>query len=447
MTRRLVLAMTLVAGLVALALAIPLAGVSSSNTRNAFISDLTVSTLSTASLLASQPESKWAQTVEATSQETGARVVVVDTDRILIADSSDTDLDRTFDRPEIDAALAGQLTSDVRFSDTLNTDLRYTAAPIVQGYSIVAAVRLSLPESEVEREVRSTQMWLSLFILAVITAAALLAWLIARSIAAPLQRLSHIAAALPDDLSLRASESDGPEEVRAVAEVLNRTAARLEGILQRTRRVAADASHHLRTPLTGVRLRLEAVEDISTEDQVREQASAALVEVDRLAHRIDQVLDLSRTDAGASTLVTVDASDVVLDRTAAASVIAEERDLELTTEVPAGVQVTCAPGELSRTLDELLGNAFAYARTRVSVRLTVGERNVHLVVADDGPGLDPTEFERVFTRFVRGQHSVPGGSGLGLALVRESARAAGGDAVARRSPHGGLEVDVTWPRP
>ena len=339
MTRRLVLAMTIVAGLVALALAIPLASVSSSNTRNAFVSNLTVTTLSTASLLASQPESKWPQTIEDTAAATGARVVVVDTDRMLIADSSNTSLDRAFDRPEIDAALNGQLTSDVRTSTTLKTDLRYTAAPIVQGYSIVAAVRLSLPEAEVNREVRNTQLWLGLFVLAVMVAAGFLAWLIARSIAAPLQRLSHVAAALPEDLSLRASETDGPPEVRAVAEVLNRTASRLDGILQRTRRVAADASHHLRTPLTGVRLRLEAVEDISSEAEVREQASAALVEVDRLAHRIDQVLDLSRTDAGAAAIVDVDAAQVVRDRCDAAAVIADERDLALVVEVVAEARV------------------------------------------------------------------------------------------------------------
>ena len=162
MTRRLVLAMTLLVALVAAALAIPLAVVVANDQRAAFVSGLEVDTLTTAATMSSQPSIDWQATAAATAARTGARVVVVSPERTLLADSGETDLDRPFDRPEIQAALAGSLTSDVRASVTMGEDLRYVAAPIVQNYGIAGAVRLSLPESIVDEEVQETQRWLVL---------------------------------------------------------------------------------------------------------------------------------------------------------------------------------------------------------------------------------------------------------------------------------------------
>ncbi|MCX6414719.1 MAG: ATP-binding protein [Actinobacteria bacterium] len=444
MTRRLVLAMTILAGLVAITLAIPLASLAATNVRSAFIAQLEIDTLGTASVLASQPLSTWNETVRAAAERTGARVVIVDTNRMLIEDSAQTPLDRAFDRPEMDQALAGALNSDVRPSTTIGTELRYVAAPVVQAMDVVAAVRFSLLEDEVDAQVTRTQLWLVAFVIAVVVAAGLLAWLIARSIAGPLNRLSDVAAALPDDLALRASEADGPPEVRAVARVLNSTAERLAGILQRTERVAADASHHLRTPLTGVRLRLEAIEETTSQADVRKQAMAATAEVDRLTRRIEQVLALARSDARTGLVESTDATAVARDRVSHASVIADERGLTLDASIDSGIVVSCGVGTFARVLDELLSNAYSYASSRIRVELRSGRDAVRLTVEDDGPGIAEVEREAVFDRFVRGSGSAPGGSGLGLALVREAARGVGGDAVASRSTLGGLRVDVSW---
>ncbi|CAB4876028.1 MAG: HAMP domain-containing protein [Actinobacteria bacterium] len=447
MTKRLVVAMTVVAGLVAIALAIPLASIAATNVRSAFVSDLEIETLGTASVLGSQSLERWPGTISDSAKRTGARVVVVDSDRVLLVDSRNSTLDRAFDRPEIDQALAGRLNSDVRPSETLGEDLRFVAAPIVQGLSVVAAVRFSLPEDAVASQVRRTQLWLVAFVLAVMIGAGLVAWLIARSIAGPLNRLSLVAARLPDDLTLRASESDGPIEVRSVARVLNQTAERLAGILLRTERVAADASHHLRTPLTGVRLRLEAIEETTDQDDVRRQAQAATTEVDRLTRRIEQVLALARSDAGAGLVEIADATAVARERVGAARPNASRRDLHIDERIAPGLTVSCSVGTLARVIDELLGNALSYASTQVRVTLEGRGGAVALRVEDDGPGIAASEWASVFDRFTRGSSAVPGGSGLGLALVREAARAIGGDAVAGASDLGGLTVEVTWPAP
>ena len=446
MTRRLVLAMALLVAIVAAALAIPLAGVAANDRRSAFITGLEVDTLTAAATMSAQPSIDWQRTAEETAQRTGARVVVVSPDRTLVADSDRTSLDRVFDRPEIDAALAGSLTSDVRTSATLGEDLRYVAAPIIQNYAVVAAVRLSLPESIVTEEVRETQQWLTVFVLTVVIGAGLVAWLLARSVTSPLRRVAQVAKDLPDDLDLRADEASGPPEVRSVAVALNSTASRLSGILRRTERVAADASHHLRTPLTGVRLRLEAIEDTSDQEEVRADARAATAEVDRLTHRIEQVLALARSDAGATVVEHHDASAVVHDRVDAASAMFLERGIDLTSSIDPGVRAAATSGMIARVVDELLGNAIQYAASRVHVGLRDSDSAALLTVSDDGPGVPASEREAVFERFRRGSTSVPGGSGLGLALVRESVRALGGDADAVESPWGGLTVRVRFPQ-
>ncbi|MGI9135846.1 MAG: ATP-binding protein [Candidatus Nanopelagicales bacterium] len=445
MTKRLVIAMTALVALVAIALAVPLAIIVANDQRDQFISRLEVATLSAASVLSSQPRELWANETQDIHEATGARVIVVGTDAKLIADSSDSALDRAFDRPEINKALEGYLTTDVRASSTLGTDLRYVAAPVVQNQQVSGAVRLSIPEDEVTSVVRSTQKWLLLFVISVMAVAAVVAWLLARSIASPLRRLADVAHALPDDLALRASETDGPAEVRSVASALNTTAGKLDGILARTERVAADASHHLRTPLFGVRLRLEAIEDITTDDAVRAEAIAATAEVDRLTHRIDQVLSLARTDSGSTTVRRMNASTKVSGRIIEAELIANENEIELTGDIAPDLWIMSTEGTVAKITDELLGNAMSYASSRIHVTLRREGRDVVLAVGDDGPGLAAAERESVFQRFTRGSAAVPGGSGLGLALVQESARAAGGDATAQQSPLGGLEVRVSFP--
>ncbi len=445
MTKRLVIAMTALVAMVAIALAVPLVITVANDQREQFITRLEVATLSAASVLASQPRELWENESQDIHDATGARVVIVDTAANLIADSSDSELDRAFDRPEITKALDGYLTTDVRTSTTLGADLRYVAAPVVQNQQVSGAVRLSIPEDEVTSVVRSTQKWLLLFVISVMAVAAVVAWLLARSIASPLRRLADVARDLPEDLALRASESDGPVEVRSVASALNTTAGKLDGILARTERVAADASHHLRTPLFGVRLRLEAIEDITTEDAVRAEAIAATAEVDRLTHRIDQVLSLARSDSGSTAVRRTNASAKVAGRIQEAELIANENEIELTGDITPDLWILSSEGTVAKITDELLGNAMSYARTRIHVTLRREGRDVVLTVGDDGPGLAVTERESVFQRFTRGSAAVPGGSGLGLALVQESARAAGGDATAGQSQLGGLEVRVTFP--
>jgi signal transduction histidine kinase len=445
MTKRLVIAMTVLGAVISLALAIPLGVVISNDRIASFVDGLEIETLGTASLMSSEPYIDWQATADAAAERTGARVVVVDSELNLVADSDDSGLDRSFDRPEVAAALSGDLTSDVRFSETLNTDLRYVAAPIVQNFQVVAAVRLSLSETDAYADVRTAVMWLIVFVASVVIGAAFLAVLLAQTLAAPVLALTEVVKKLPTDLTARANEKAGPKEIRNAATALNQTAARLDGIVERTQRVAADASHHLRTPLTGVRLRLEAISDLAQDEAVHDDAEAAIAEVDRLAHRIDQILTLTRADSGTTTLQMENLGAIVTERCLAAGVIAEEKGIEIVTTVQ-DCSVHVPAGTCGRIIDELLGNAMAYAQHEIRVSVVTDGQWAVMSVSDDGPGLaDPTDVDKLFGRFYRSKNAIAGGSGLGLALVRESARLAGGDAKAQMLAQGGLSISVNLP--
>jgi len=181
---------------------------------------------------------------------------------------------------------------------------------------------------------------------------------------------------------------------------------------------------------------------------VANEAEAAVGEVDRLTRRIDQILALARSDSGVGDWLEVGVVAVVTARVEAATRTAEDRSLDLGLAVPenaSGLSIEAPSGVLERMVDELIGNAIAYARQAIRVQVTGDGPWVVLQVDDDGPGLSQQERAGVFQRFVRGSNSVPGGSGLGLALVSESAQALGGSATAEESPLGGLRIEVRLP--
>ncbi len=234
----------------------------------------------------------------------------------------------------------------------------------------------------------------------------------------------------------------GTREVQDVAEALDATAAKLETMLDTSRAVAAEASHHIRTPMAAMRLRLENLSE-TTDPQSARQAQAAIEEVDRLSRRVDQVMALATAEAAVD-LDDVDVGRAAYQRTLDWQVLANDRGIELNCEYETGV-IRAPIGTVDRVLDELVGNALNYATSMVAITVEVQDDSVVLLVADDGPGIPEHERERVFDRFARGENATPGGSGLGLALVRQSARAGGGDAqlVAVAT---GTSVEVRWPR-
>ncbi len=202
------------------------------------------------------------------------------------------------------------------------------------------------------------------------------------------------------------------------------------------RRFVATASHELRTPVASLRATLELLEarlDDSgplEREQVRAGSAQARAQAQRLGVLADELLELSRVDAGlAARSEPVELGDL------AHAVLGEFRDRARQAGTPIDLDVPDAPhwvmgdpGSLARVLRILVDNALRFAPPRTSVRVTI--RPGEIAVADDGPGVPPDEREAIFERFARGRTPGPGaGFGLGLAIGRELMRRMGGDLV------------------
>jgi signal transduction histidine kinase len=222
---------------------------------------------------------------------------------------------------------------------------------------------------------------------------------------------------------------------------------RLAGALTAQRRFVADASHQLRTPLTGLRLRIEEAQATGVSPAARHELDEGLREVDRLSGMLDELLVLSRAgerpSAAAEIVDLAHAADRAVERWHAT---AEESGVALSRAPdrrPAAI--SCYPADLDRALDSLLENALQYSDRGGEVE--VGVSDATLEVLDRGRGLEPGEEEAVFERFHRGRagRAGPAGTGLGLAIARELARRWGGDAALEPRLGGGVRATLSYP--
>jgi signal transduction histidine kinase len=267
---------------------------------------------------------------------------------------------------------------------------------------------------------------------------------LAARIAGPVRRLEATARQVAaGDLDAR-TVPEGSAEQRSLAHSVNAMTERLGALLARQRRFVADASHQLRTPLTGLRLRLENLRAGAGDDAgAAAELDAALVEVDRLSAIVADLLELSRAERGGTTAA---AEDDRVDAAAAARRAAERWAPQaaahgtrlLVDAAAAGLEpAPWSAAALDRMLDALVENALVHGGAGGTVRIVAGPAFV--AVEDDGPGLDPVERERAFERFHRGRAAEAGtpGTGLGLAIVRELAEGGGGRASLAERPGGG----------
>jgi signal transduction histidine kinase len=361
-----------------------------------------------------------------------ARTVVVDRSGDVLADSTGEaaagERFATAERPEFQAALGGEVDVRRRGSDTLGEDLLLVTVPVTDRGEVIGALRVSAPMGEVESSVRSSWLALALIGLAVVAAGLVLAWILAGSIARPVEKLRAAAGRLGrGDLDARV-EPEGPREIDELGRSFNRMAGEVSSNLAAQRDFVANASHQLRTPLTGIKLRLEAIRGEGGAGA--EEAAKAEVDLDRLSTLVDDLLALARASSDQARPERVDLREAL--RAAArrwAEPAAAAGHVLSVVEAEAG-EAWAAPSDIAHVLDNLIENAVRYSPpgARISVEPVRDGGRPGFVVSDTGPGIPPAERARVFERFYRGTggRATGPGTGLGLAIVAELAERWGG---------------------
>jgi signal transduction histidine kinase len=387
--------------------------------------------------------------VDDSAESLQGRVIVVGPNGRLLADSEPAGLegDSYASRPEIAQALRGDPIQGERHSDSLGEDLLYTAVPVVSAGRTEGAVRVTQSVDAVNREVRGDMLALVGVAAIVLLLGLGLAWVLAGSLARPLRRLAGTARQVAGgDLDARARE-EGSSEQREVAAAFNDMTGRLGRALRSQREFVANASHQLRTPLTGLRLRLEAAAVKTTDPAVERELVAAEAETVRLAKLLTELLTLARERERP------EPEDVSL---AAAVRAAHERwegpaetgGRRLTVQGEGDAVVAATEADIAVVLDNLVENALSYSpvETEVAIEWGAADGSAHLAVLDRGPGIDPAERERVFERFYRGEASSGApGTGLGLSVVEALAERWGGTVQLDDRADGGTRAEVRLP--
>ncbi|MCC6496145.1 MAG: HAMP domain-containing histidine kinase [Propionibacteriaceae bacterium] len=266
--------------------------------------------------------------------------------------------------------------------------------------------------------------------IALLAVSLLIAAQASRRISEPLLEVAATAHRLRDgDLAARADEI-GPSETREVAAALNGLAERISGLLVEARADVGELAHRLRTPVTALRLDLDAVGDAELAGRLQDRVVA-------LQRAIDVIVKEARREVREDLPEGCDLAQVVRERVEYWRALAEDQGRSVQVELPS----TAAPVELSRldaedVVDILIDNVFAHTGDSVDFGVSVwqSQREVHLRVYDRGPGFAAAEARRI------------GSTGLGLDIARRTLATRGGQLLTSGIGQPGASVEVRLPR-
>ena len=255
------------------------------------------------------------------------------------------------------------------------------------------------------------------------------------------------------NLSDRLPEAHTGDELERLSHSLNRMITRLDDAFQNSKRFVADASHELRTPLTILRGELENLnEDAHLNPEVRNRLGSLLEEVERLSRIVEQLLALSRLDAGeAQTEWTrFDLAELAKTTAEQMSLLAEDKGIAIACDADQMVPVEGDRARLKQVVVNLLDNAIKYTPEKGAIQLRVNAINGHalLEVADNGIGIPPGGLPHVFERFYRVDQTRsgdPGSAGLGLSIVKSICTAHGAEVEVQSTIGNGSRFRIKLP--
>ena len=226
---------------------------------------------------------------------------------------------------------------------------------------------------------------------------------------------------------------EGATEVRKAATAFNRMQERIRRFLTQRTEMLAGVSHDLRTPLTRLRLALAM---LPNEGTLAAEAAEMTADVEEMERMISGYLAFARGEQAEQSQLT--SLPEILEDVAAS---ARRAGARVVVQAPGPLSLPLRQDAIRRAITNLVDNARRHGR-HVAVGVDPQARSVHVLIDDDGPGIAPERREDVFRAFESGPG---GGTGLGLTIARDIARAHGGDVVLEDSPLGGLRARMRLP--
>lgn len=353
-------------------------------------------------------------------------------------------------RPEIASALKGTPTTAQR-KVIGSRRVLYAAAPVQNSNGQISGiVYIAMPLPSNGLPAAMIFQLLGAVVIAVLLAA-LAGRLLARKIATPLEELANVAAAVSlGDLNQTVSINTDILEFQSVSLTFNEMTENLRQSDEAKKAFIADVTHELRTPLTVIKGTIETLEDGALDDL--EGRGSLLVsmmrETDRLIHMVNELLVLTRADAGSLQLKIQDVDLVELARARCEniSLLAARRNVEFKiVSASQSLHVHADPDRISQVIDNLLSNAIRHSPENSVIVFSVNlkEDGIECSVSDSGAGIPAKHLPFIFDRFYRVESSrdrISGGTGLGLAIARAIITAHGGKIFAQSIEGAGTTI-------
>lgn len=404
--------------------------------------------------LAELNEENVANALTVTEEAGVSRILVTDDAGRVLYDSRETDsaLGRYAFYNEIVQALRGNDVFSVAY--TGGAFQSRCASPVIYRSQTIGAVYAYEFDTEQATILRNLQSTLLRISGAVLVAVALISLLLSRVLT---RRFGILAGAIRQmregDYGGRASVG-GHDEIAEIAAEFNSLADRLQSTEEVRRRFVADASHELKTPLSGIRLLTDSILQTESMDSatVREFVGDIAQESERLTRITENLLRLTRLDSGAVEAAEPVAVAPVVERAIhMLRLVAQERGVELSETVEREGVVLATADEAHQIVYNLAENGIKYNHPGgfVHITLTGDDDTVLLTVEDDGIGIPAGDLPRIFDRFYRVdkmRSRAFGGTGLGLSIVSDTVRRRGGTVEASARAGGGSVFTVRLPR-
>jgi two-component system sensor histidine kinase MprB len=306
------------------------------------------------------------------------------------------------------------------------------------------ALQVGRSLTEVDETLRKLVLTLAVISGLAVGLAVVLGRIVAAAAAAPVQRVADAAdtVARTGELSHHLVVAGG-DDLGRLAASFNTMLDALSESLAKQRRLVADASHEMRTPLATVRTNVEVLaraDELAAEDRAM-LIRDTVAQIEELTRLVGDLVELARGDGQEEPFTVVDLDDLTRH-----VVDAARRNHPSVVFRVDGVPslVRAAPARATRAVSNLVDNAAKWSPPGAQVEVDVREGRV--TVRDHGPGIDPTDLPHVFDRFYRSaQARTMPGSGLGLAIVKQIADSHGGTVVAAAAPGGGALVTLQLP--
>lgn len=361
-------------------------------------------------------------------------------------------------RPEIQSALAGVPETAIRIIGALDgRRVLYAAAPVFgEGGKVINLVYLATPLPD-----RGLPGNLSLQLISAVLVAGLFASiagiLLARGIARPLEKLDRAASAVSGgDLSQQVPGGGNIRELENLGQTFNKMTDSLRQSDQAKNDFIADVTHELRTPLTVIKGTVETLEAGAIDDLTGrgKLINSMNLETNRLINLVNDLLILTRSDAGALSLdiQTFDLGELVQTRCEVMEPLAIQKSVRFEQENISDLRPLAIgdPNRTAQVLDNLLNNALRYAPRNSKIIISIENPGGQILcsVIDCGPGISQDHLPQIFERFYRvdkSRNRESGGTGLGLAIARSLIEAQDGSIRAQSTIGEGTKIIFTLP--